>query len=206
MLNLKKYKILPLGATTVIKNKNKKYKDINILYVGILSGRDIVKTIKAVNKFSEKYLGNIKITYKIIGYFNEGDKEKKLFLEEVSKSTNIYYLGRLRHDELNIYFEEATIGMSFIPISDRYMHQPPTKTFEYLSNGLITIATNTLENKKVICEENGVICNDNIEDIVRALENIIQNLSKFNSKEIIKTVNGNNWEEIVKNFKEEVLK
>jgi len=41
-----------------------------------------------------------------------------------------------------------------------YDCQPATKTFEYILSGMVCIATSTYENKKLINNINGVLCND----------------------------------------------
>lgn len=41
----------------------------------------------------------------------------------------------------------------YVPITDYYEYQPPTKTFEYVLSGLLCLATATSSNKEVITEE-----------------------------------------------------
>lgn len=204
-LNIKKFEILPLGAEK-LKNENIELnkKSIKLIYIGILSGRNIIQSIKGFELFSEKY-SDIDCEYNIIGFYNDNDNEEKNFFKSISKNKKINYLGPKKHDEIYKYLNEANIGVSYIPITEYYNYQPPTKTYEYLMNGLITLATATDENKKIIKSENGVLCEDNAKSFSESLEKIYKNLDSYDSKKIIKSVEKNTWQEIVKNILEPIL-
>ena len=62
-------------------------------------------------------------------------------------------IGRVPHHDLKKYFDEANVGVSFVPLLAHYQYQPPTKTFEYLMSGLYCIATSTIANKEIISDQ-----------------------------------------------------
>jgi len=205
-LSLDKLKvtILPLGAKKLIKNTVSQDKVLKLLYVGTFDGRNIDVTIKAFNKFSEIYGSNHE--YKIIGFAYDEKIEKKI-TEAIndSKLKNIKYLGRIPNEELGKYFEKSNIGVSYVPITDYFEHQPPTKSYEYLMNGLFTIATNTYENRKIINENNGILIKDTEEDFFLALEQVVRNVKKINKDKIIKSIDKYSWENICSNLEKKLF-
>lgn len=64
---------------------------------------------------------------------------------------------------------------------------------------MVCIATSTYENKKLINNINGVLCNDNPESFARALEEIKENKHKYNSEAIRETLMNYTWENIIHN-------
>lgn len=203
-LKIKKYKIIPLGADKKINRKFIENDKIKMIYIGILNNRNIIDTVKGFNKFIYE-TGCNDATYKIIGYFNEDNDEKTKLLNEIMKSKNVEYLGEKKHDELIEFIKDSNIGVSYIPITEYYNFQPPTKTYEYMMNGLITIATATYENKNIIKKNNGILCNDNIDSFVEALKYVKENIKKYDSKYIIDSVKENNWENITLNILKPIL-
>lgn len=196
-IDMDKCDILPLGADRkVVKSddhKNKMY----LLYVGILSGRRIIDSIKGYKMFVDKYGEHIDCEYNIIGYFNEGCSEKEMFFNQIEQVEKVNYLGKIYHQGLDQYYYNSNIGVSYIPITEYYDYQPPTKTFEYLQNGLITIATGTKENSNYINNDNGVLCKDNPESFFTALEEVYNNLDNYEIEKVRDTVKEYTWEKIV---------
>lgn len=206
-LNLNKVKILPLGGKKIKGvniDKRLNYNELNLLYVGTFDGRNIEKTIQAFNKVSEKYNGK-DLSYTIIGfacddkYFN---KINKLIKE--NKFNNINFLGRINNENLGVYLNKSNLGVAYVPTTDYYDHQPPTKTYEYIFNGLFTIATNTTENRKVINDINGILIGDTVEEFEKCLEKIYKERRLLNKMrfEIAKTVESYSWENICKELEE----
>lgn len=197
-LPLNKTTILPLGADPV-SEKKKQFNSLNLFYVGTLSNRDIEKTIYGLDKFIRQN-NDVKITYDIVGdgYNNETDKLLKL-----SKKLNLLNIvkihGRIPNTEIKPFFDKCNIGVSFVPIQDRYEFQPVTKTFEYVMSGLYTIATCTYENKKVINDVNGILIKDSDDDFCRALEFIVKNRDRISALDISDTLVNYKWSEIVNN-------
>ena len=90
-------------------------------------------------------------------------------------------------------------------MTDFFEHQPPTKTYEYLMNGLFTLATGTYENKKIINKSNGIIIEDNEDSVYRALEESLKMLPIINRDEIIKSIEKYSWENICNNFEKKIV-
>ena len=171
-----------------------------MLYVGTLSGRDIDKTVKGLAIFKEAH-PDVAIHYDIVGdgYNNELSKLKEL-TKELNITDCVTLHGFKPHTEIKEFLDKCNIGVSFVPITECYNHQPPTKTYEYILSGLYTIATGTYCNKEIITPENGIIINDNEEDFANALNYITQNNKQFNSSIIRETLTESTWKNIVKNY------
>lgn len=202
-LNIKSFKLLPLGGETFnnLEDKKVSFDKLDMIYVGTFDNRKIEDTIKGVIRLSEKY-GKDKFTYTIIGFASNKDEEENIkFLIEENKFANINFLGRIDNDKLGEYFKECNIGISYIPKTDYFNYQPPTKTYEYLFNGLYTIATSTYENKKIINDFNGILIEDNESDFVAKVEKLINNVNlEITRKKIVKSVERYSWENISKNL------
>lgn len=195
---------LPLGAE-ILSSKNKEFKSLNLLYVGTLDGRKIYETIEGIKRFRIKN-NSYHISYDIIGY---GKKEEVDRITDSIEKNNlngiIKYHGRKNHFELQPFFDKCNIGVSYIPMTEYYEFQPPTKTFEYILSGMVCIATNTYENRLLISKENGVLCDDNPESFANALENIIEKKNLYDSDKIRKTLQQYTWKNIVDNYLKPVL-
>jgi len=192
--------ILPLGSD-IISKTNKKIENINLLYVGTLYNRNIDMTIKGFKKFLEKFGGNneIKATYTIIGS-GPGQEEKKLsdLVYKLNLQSTVSLVGYVSYTNLKRYFDSSNIGVSFIPLTDYFEIQPPTKTFEYLLAGMPVVATATLENSKVINANNGVLINDTIDGFYNGLKSLFERRAEFNSKQIRDESLKYSWENIIK--------
>lgn len=171
ILNIHDYFLLPLGAEP-LSYKPKNYQKLCLLYVGTFYNRHLEKTIEGLFLFL-KNNPKVDIKYQIIG-FGEGEDIIKQSISQYKLDKNVEFLGRKQYSELKRYFDTANIGVSFVPITDYYNYQPPTKTFEYVLSGLYCIATNTEANKEVISDVNGVLINDTSEAFCKALDFIYQ--------------------------------
>ena len=118
-------------------------------------------------------------------------------IEELKLTNLVNYLGYINHNEIEQYFSQSNVGISYIPITDFFNYQPPTKTYEYLMSGLIVIATKTFENCKVINDKNGILIEDNAESFYNGLVNLQKNIQQFSAKEIYDSSQQYNWENIV---------
>ncbi len=198
-LDREKCFVLPLGADKLISKQKDVKKCMNLLYVGIFDQRNIEDTINGFALFYYKYKNIIPCQYTIIGYSYRKEYEESVIKTiEASNLQNIVrYVGRKNHNELKQYFECHNIGVSYIPLRDYFQHQPPTKTYEYIQNGLICLATETFENSKVINSANGVLISDGPEAFRRGLEEIYANIDKYDSKDIMKHSEQYNWRKIV---------
>lgn len=108
--------------------------------------------------------------------------------------------GRVGNTLLKPYFENANIGVSYVPITSYYNVQPPTKTFEYALSGLFTIATATDENKKVVSPTNGILIEDNAQAFCNALEWLDENRSNLREIEIRQSLVEYRWDLLIKKY------
>lgn len=199
-ISSKKYILLPLGSEEHSK-KNKTYdSEMNFMYIGTLSNRNLHIFISGFAKFVDKYRNLIPITLNIIGTGNKNDLEIINSYILKNKLDDIIFLrGEIIHNETVHYFNNANYGVSFIPMKKHYQFQPPTKTFEYVINGLFCIATNTYANKEIIKETNGVLHDDNENSTFEALQYVYLNRKTYSTNSIKSTLSSFKWSNIVEN-------
>lgn len=204
-LKLKNYFILPLGSD-IYYNGDHIFDKIKLLYVGTLTQRNIVETIKAVGLFILSK-NKISITYDIIGFGSESEvleiKEaiKKYHLDKI-----VTFHGRKTNLETMTFFKECNIGISHVPITPWYDYQPVTKTYEYILSGMICLGTATYENKKTINKINGVLYNGNCNSLADAISYVWENRENYNSSNIRSTMIEFTWENIIKNKLEPLIR
>jgi len=199
-LNSKKCHILPLGADE-LSSTDKLFHSIHLLYVGTLSFRDIDKTVFGLSRFIQKYKHeNLDISYDIFGSGTvEAEELLRVSISETNLENIVTFHGRKNHKEIQYYFDNCNVGVAYVPITDYYDVQPPTKIFEYARAGMVNIATSTYENRRLITEDNGVICDDTIDSFSDALETIYIYKDKWNSQQIRESLEDFSWEKIVNN-------
>lgn len=184
ILNIKKYYLLPLGADT-IASIPKKFVDLRLLYVGILTNRDIHKTISGLHLFLRNQTNGVNVSYDIVGFGAERDIiAVSDAIERYGLDSIVKFHGRKSLEELKPYFEMCNVGVSYVPITPYYDKQPATKTFEYLLSGMACIATNTTMNREVINESNGVLCDDSPESFAVALQDVCSSFINYDSDHI----------------------
>jgi len=195
MLNLKNTHYLPLGGYKFNINSKKEHSDcINLLYIGTLTNRQTIDTVKAVIKLiNEGY--NLK--YNIIG---EGDDYSAIeaIIDENKMKTKIELHGYQHIITLKNIFQLTDIGISYVPLKAYFQNQPPTKTYDYLVNGIPVIATSTNKNKEIINNNNGILVSDNTESFKLGLKKMLKNLNDYKFKEIQKNNKKYSWDTIGK--------
>jgi glycosyltransferase involved in cell wall biosynthesis len=195
-LSQEKSIILPLGAD-IISTQTTRFDYINMLYVGSFNGRNIYETIEGMALFIKNASFKTPIRYTIIGFGSVGDEIKiKDSILRNNLGDKVTLLGRVKHTELQPYFEKCNVGVAYVPITSYYEHQPATKLFEYALSGKFSIATNTFENHKVISQENGILIKDTPEDFSNALAYINANLNNLNESLIRNSLKEYKWETI----------
>ncbi|WDP90544.1 MAG: glycosyltransferase [Desulfobacter sp.] len=198
-MRLAKYKchILPLGADPI--NARFSASDaLNLLYVGTFDGRQIEDTIQGFSKFFKKYGGSIEMTYDIVGDGHNGELENLKQLVNKKGLNGIVRLpGYIHQNRLSSYFNRCNVGVSYIPITEMYDCQPPTKTFEYIIAGMPVIATNTKENAVIINEENGILIKDSAEGFYQGLKKLVRLKAEYDPPSIRKKALKNSWHRIV---------
>lgn len=168
-LPARKVHIVSLGADT-ISSVRKDFSQIRLLYVGTLTGRNLIKTLHGLKLFIDVNR-NSGISYDIVGDGVEYH-ELKEYVEQNGLSAIVKMHGRVDYCELAPFFDKCNIGVSFVPMTEWYDYQPPTKTFEYINSGLFCIATATSANKDVVNSRNGVLIDDSADGFRDALNDI----------------------------------
>lgn len=196
--------VLPLGADC-ISTASKVYSPLKLIYVGTFDGRDIDKTIRGIGLFLKKHPES-SIKYDVIG---SGKYDKLEDLKNLTTSLGLYdvitFHGRIPNHLLTPYFDEANVGVSFVPITEYYDSQPPTKTFEYALSGLFVIATATNANKEVITSDNGILIKDTPEDFCHALELIYKRQLVVEELRIRESLKSFLWSNIVNEYLKLIL-
>lgn len=196
-LNLKQKNvhILPLGAD-VISETDKSFDNFQLLYVGTLNHRMIEDTIYGLSIFHSSNK-NVPIRYDIVG---DGSIESQLLVEDAIKKEKldkiVFLHGRKKNNEIEAFFKDCNIGVSYVPITEYYDCQPPTKTFEYINSGMICIATNIKIHRDLITNTNGILCDDNAISFAKILKELYLKRSNYNSTSIKKTLAEYNWKTI----------
>ncbi len=196
-LSKEKSAIVPLGAD-IVSTTNKSLDTLRLLYVGTLQDRDIHKTIEGVALFLQKH-PDTQLTYDIIGKgFNNEIETFAARIKALGLEQNITLHGYIRHDKLKTFFDRCNVGVSFVPVTEYYDHQPVTKTYEYILSGIYTIATNTYSNRQIISIENGVLTDDTPEAFAEAIAYIWEHRNSIDSERVRNTLTESQWETIVK--------
>lgn len=189
--------ILPLGAP-YFDCPNKNFDCLKLLYVGTFYERDIEKTVLGFKEFLNVTNFPTNVKYTIVGF---GSSEEILKIKSAIEDNNlgkyINYVGEVRYPALNKYFSDHNVGVSFIPLTPYYDCQPPTKTFEYLLNGMPVLATSTSENSLVISSDNGVLINDTSEDFCKGLLQLYRQKEAYKSSLIKENAKQFTWDHIV---------
>lgn len=196
VLMIRKYFFLPLGGECFTSGA-KSYSNANLLYVGTLENRDILKCVRGFHKFLESdnsFAGR----FIIIGDSPGTElQEIRDYVSAHNLSDKIKALGYIQNAALHSYFEESTIGVSFVPLTSYYDNQPPTKTYEYLLSGLPVIATKTKENLKIVTNRCGILINDDAESFAAGVREILENLPAYDIEQIKQVCRENLWKHIV---------
>lgn len=196
--------ILPLGAD-IISPSVKTIDELRLLYVGTFDGRQIDKTIKAVSTFHNQY-PVVPISYDIIGDGSHNELQQyRTLIKELGICDVVTLYGRVPNNEVKPYFDKANVGVSFVPITDYYNVQPPTKTFEYILSGLYTIATKTTENSAIVNADCGYLIEDTEKDFVNALVYIWNNKALIDSIKIKSALLEYQWGKLVERYMTEIL-
>ena len=191
------FDIVPLGADVICKTQ-KEYDDLRLFYVGTLKQRDINKTIEGLILFNKKY-PEVKFHYDIVGFGMPQEEELiKSLIKDNHLEDKVEFHGRINYEELVPFFENANLGVAYVPMTPYYDCQPSTKIYEYVLSGMYCIATNTYENRILIEPVNGIICNDNAESFCEALERYYKmDKTSFDSAGIRRSMAKYEWSNVV---------
>ena len=200
-INPQKSTILPLGSNQLSQEK-KSYDDFFLFYIGTLSGRNLHQTIEGLALFIEHHPEhNLHLRYDIFG---DGFPKDLMALQYAIKKYGlekiVHYHGRKMHHEIQPYFDGCNVGVAHIPMTSFYDPQPPTKLFEYLNAGMVTLATNTQENRRIINAKNGILYQDDAQGFKDALTTLYQRRAYYQYEQIIQSVQAYRWEPIVQTY------
>lgn len=187
--------IVSLGAD-VLSSAKKVFDVPRLLYVGTLTGRNILQTVQGLHMFLQLNITIPMPTYDIIGIGDDFDEIRKYI--QINALQDIVRLhGFIPYSQLSSFMDTCNIGVSYVPITDGFMFQPPTKTFEYINSGLFCIATATKAQRDVISTNNGLLINDTAEDFCRALVHFVQMKDTLNEDIIRKSGTPYLWKNII---------
>lgn len=196
-LSAGKVHVLPLGAD-VISGSRKHFERLDCLYVGTLNNRNVEDTVRGFALFHDGADGELVRTYTIIGSGDHGEEQE---LAQIARTlgvgAHVSLLGPIPHQKLAPYFERCNVGVSFIPLTEYFDCQPPTKTFEYLLSGMPVIATRTTENRRVITDTNGLLIDDTAEGFASGLAEMVRRRNQLDSDQIREASLEFTWERIV---------
>ncbi|WP_162417031.1 glycosyltransferase [Cyclobacterium roseum] len=199
-LGFKKYHFLPLGGERFC-TRDKSFDKANLLYVGTLENRNLMAFIRGFHLFlTSTDDSQFPVSLTIIG---DGPGNERAEIDDYIRANGLQGIikttGYVHNDLLNEFFENSNVGISFVPITPYYTHQPPTKTYEYLLSGLPVLATATEENAKIISDDCGILVQDTEESVARGLGKLMQQLKYFDSEKIRLVCSENSWQNIAQN-------
>ena len=196
-LRIPNVSILPLGSDVISETKKDYCGDIKLLYVGTFRNRNLEQTLYGLSQFFSNH-SDVKLSYDIVGDGNPGqlDELKQLAIE-LKIDEYVTFHGFKPYDELKPLFDECNVGVCYVPITECYQNQPPTKTYEYILSGLFCIATGTDANRELITSENGLIIEDTPESFCNGLEKFMSLRECLDEAKIRKSLEYGLWKSIV---------
>lgn len=191
--------VVPLGGPK-FEFQKKSSCEMRALYVGTLKHRNILSTVKAFHDFlMERPL--ISGRFDIIGRGDEAQREAiNKYVRQNSLEGRIMFHGEVNFPEVTAFYLDSNVGLSYVPMTNYYDSQPPTKTFEYLLAGMFVIATDTSENRKIIKHGNGCLTGDSRADILGGFIEAADSISYIDFSAIFSDSQKYSWDEIVQNY------
>lgn len=189
--------ILPLGAEPLSMTA-KEFNALRLFYIGTFNNRNLSQFIEGLAMY-QKQSGDKTVTFDVVG---GGSPEEENRIKDTIVATGVTGVklhGYLTHEEAQPFFDKCNVGVCYVPVTDYYQHQPPTKLYEYLLSGMASIATNTQSNLDVMNPSNGVVVEDNAASVCNGLSTIRKNMERFSSQSIVKNSQDYHWEKIVRN-------
>ena len=197
-LNLKNYKVLPLGGE-IFKTSSIEHTGIEMIYVGTLQGRNLINFVKGFHSFIDNKQFDYEVSLTLIGDSPGNEIQEIRSYIESHNLSQIKIIGRINQDELGSYFCRSDIGISYIPVTEWFDNQPPTKTYEYLVSGMPVLGTKTKANIKIIKPCCGVLIGESLTEIENGIDQICRSFldNLFDSKAISKSFEQKTWKSIV---------
>lgn len=158
------------------KNTAQKNKNIKIYWGGIIGSDEMLETLK---KLVSGFANTTQKSTLQIGSSGERLEKLKEFCKQ-QNITNTSFLPWLSRQELLKKLDEMDIGLMPLFQNNAYNNsKSPTKLFEYLAKGMITISSSVGEMNHIINEgENGFLAKDEHE-FIQKLEYATKNYDKL---------------------------
>jgi len=191
--------VLPVGANAITSTP-KSFYELRLLYVGNLSSRRRIEdTIKGFAQFYKSYSSSVRAHYTIVGDGVEQQiKHLRTLAHDLGIEDMLEFTGYVARDRMHEIFDRCNVGISYVPITPYYEHQPPTKTYEYLLAGMPVVATATAANREIVSEPNGVLVSDTPEGFCDGLVQLLHNRDKYDSTNIASMAALHKWEVIMR--------
>lgn len=151
-------------------------KDLVLVYCGTLDHNRRMDKLLDAFAFAARRESSAKLL--IIG---DGSalNELKIQAHELSLQNRIIFAGLVPYAEIPAHLAIATIALAFISMDACFEHQPPTKTVEYLAQGLPVIATDTAGNRVFIEDNlNGVLSQDSAESFGQSILDLVRDADR----------------------------
>jgi glycosyltransferase involved in cell wall biosynthesis len=191
--------IVPVGGD-LMDLPPKQFDSLKLLYIGSTARRRRLEdTILGFARLYRELGEKVNLHYTIVGDSADGNLRclRQLVVDERLNDV-IDLPGYIPHDQLDVYLDESNVGISYIPKTPFFEHQPPTKTFEYLLAGMPVIATATAENARIINPTNGLLIADSSDSVYRGLRDLLLRRTEFESARIQQSVIKYSWANIVR--------
>lgn len=188
------YKVLPLGAES-LSSTDKTFEKMHLFYIGTFDNRNLSVFLLGMAKYQKEI--DQDVTFDIVGGGMSYETESILNVIQSCGVNNVKMHGYLTHDEALQFFDKCNIGVCYVPITEYYQDQPPTKLYEYLLSGMAVISTGTRSNRLVMNDANGVVINDSADSVYEGLCLLRSKMSILNSRNIVSQSQRYTWQEIV---------
>ena len=112
----------------------------------------------------------------LIGAFDQQSFEEKI-MAKIKGKEHIQYKGWLTHAEALPYMRKSKVGILCYLPEPNHLTAIANKIFEYMSQGLVVLASNYAHLRKIIVEDGdcGLVCNpENPDDIAEKMVQILQ--------------------------------
>ncbi len=169
--------VLPMSAEVSKGNVLSNRKN-QVIYHGSLDRlRNIEFLIDVMSRLMLKSNENIKLI--ITGDGNDRKRLEKL-VKDKALQEKIIFKGNISRRNIHAVFSKCRLGLSPLPPDEIFKVSSPTKTFEYLAEGLPVIATDIPEHRKLVDNSCGFVLNYDADEFASAIKDMIKNKKKWN--------------------------
>lgn len=198
----KPYHVIPQGGMYLMGESDEKKSPkidfgFTLLYVGTFTERNLIKTVRAFHRF----LAEVKerAHFYLIGDGEDYQPIRK-YITDHRLGNRIHLTGRRDISQCRDLFSRAHFGLSYIPMVPKFDDQQPTKTYDYLVNGLPVIGTATRENRAVLHPDNSVLIDDDEDSIFAGLQVAWRKKDHFQMIDLVQNHARFRWEEVTREY------